>query len=114
MNIIPKDVPTNVDLLEENEDLTWEQATEQAKAIVVHGDKINEAIEREILNGATEENSDMTIRSWVKKDYCVFARTTPAQSKTKKKIKKFSFTFEIKNLKKNIFFFSLSLSKKKN
>lgn len=30
------------------------------------------------MNGATEENSDMTLREWVKKDYCVFARTTPA------------------------------------
>lgn len=78
VNIIPMDLPTNVDLLEENEDLTWAQATEQAKAIVIHGDKINEAIEREILAGASEENSDITIREWVKKDFCVFARTTPA------------------------------------
>jgi sodium/potassium-transporting ATPase subunit alpha len=62
---------------------------------VVHGDKINEAIEREILAGATEENSDKTLREWVKKDYCVFARTTPAQSKKKKK-KKYFFLYHKK------------------
>ena len=45
VNIIPADMKTNIDILEERPGLKWEDATDEAKAIVVHGDKINEVLE---------------------------------------------------------------------
>lgn len=64
--------------MEENEGMSWEEAASRADAIVVHGDRINKALEDEILKGASEEDSDIAIREWVKKPFCVFARTSPA------------------------------------
>jgi sodium/potassium-transporting ATPase subunit alpha len=55
VNIIPRDVQTNVDLMEDDPDLDWWRATEVARAIVVHGDYIQQSFEKEILNGATDE-----------------------------------------------------------
>ncbi|KAL4447137.1 hypothetical protein ABPG74_013989 [Tetrahymena malaccensis] len=77
VNIIPSFVITNEDVMEKNPDMNWFEATEQCEAIVVHGDRIVESIEKCI-----EENRDdkyYYLRQWVKKPYCVFARTTPAQ-----------------------------------
>ena len=59
--------------------LSFEQATDQSRAIIVHGDRINEVLETAIMNGADEENSDIVLQKWVQKDFCVFARTTPSQ-----------------------------------
>ena len=59
--------------------LSFEQATDQSRAIIVHGDRINEVLETAIMNGADEENSDVVLQKWVQKDFCVFARTTPSQ-----------------------------------
>ncbi|KAL4479698.1 hypothetical protein ABPG73_017919 [Tetrahymena malaccensis] len=40
VNIVPKDIQTNEDLLEQNPDLDWFDASERCEAIVVHGDRI--------------------------------------------------------------------------
>jgi hypothetical protein len=48
--------------MEMNSSLSFEEATDKARAIIIHGDRINEALESAILNGATEENSDVTLR----------------------------------------------------
>ena len=86
---------TNVEMMEDNENLTFEQATMQAKAIVVHGDRINEALIAAANEGASEEDQDKILREWVKKDFCVFARTTPAQSKSKTKYLKLVSIYHI-------------------
>lgn len=74
MNIIPQSVRT-VDEIVENDNISWEEASEKCEAIVVHGDKIVASLEREIEEGKEEY---YYLRRWVKKPYCVFARTTPA------------------------------------
>ena len=38
VNIIPKSVKTNVEIMEDEPNLTWDEAAEKCKAIVVHGD----------------------------------------------------------------------------
>lgn len=75
VNIIPNSVRT-VDEIVEAQNITWEEAAERCDAIVVHGDKIVESLARETEEGKEEFTY---LRSWVKKPYCVFARTTPAQ-----------------------------------
>lgn len=45
VHIIPNDVQTNIELMEADENLTWEEATKKSRAVVVHGDKINEHVE---------------------------------------------------------------------
>jgi len=47
--------------MEQDISLSFEQATDNSRAIIVHGDRINEALEKAILNGATDENSDVTL-----------------------------------------------------
>ncbi|EGR27496.1 K antiporter P-type alpha subunit family protein, putative [Ichthyophthirius multifiliis] len=75
-NIIPRNVETNEDIMEKNPGISWDEAIQKAKAIVVHGDRIMDSLERE----KEENNQELYyIGQWVKKDYCVFARTTPAQ-----------------------------------
>ncbi|KAL4510360.1 hypothetical protein ABPG72_008250 [Tetrahymena utriculariae] len=76
VNIIPKEVITNEDIIEQNPNTTWWEASEQCEAIIVHGDRIVESFEKS-LSEQKPENS--YLRQWVKKPYCVFARTTPAQ-----------------------------------
>jgi len=49
------DVKTVDDIMEENEELTWDEAVDRADAIVVHGDRVNKALEEEMANGAPEE-----------------------------------------------------------
>lgn len=41
--------------------LSFEQATDESRAIIVHGDRINEVLETAIMNGADEENSDIVL-----------------------------------------------------
>ncbi|KAL4447136.1 hypothetical protein ABPG74_013988 [Tetrahymena malaccensis] len=77
VNIVPKDIQTNEDLLEQNPDLDWFDASERCEAIVVHGDRIVESIDKCAQEGKDDEF--YYLRRWVKKPYCVFARTTPAQ-----------------------------------
>ena len=62
VNIIPKTEKTADDILEENPNLTWEEAVSQSNAIVVHGDRINKAIEEAILSGVPEEDQDILLR----------------------------------------------------
>jgi sodium/potassium-transporting ATPase subunit alpha len=54
VNIIPRSVRTNEDLMEENPSLDWFTASEQVNAIVVHGDRIVESIEKSL----TEKRDD--------------------------------------------------------
>ncbi|EAR95708.2 Na,H/K antiporter P-type ATPase alpha subunit family protein (macronuclear) [Tetrahymena thermophila SB210] len=75
VNIIPAYVETTDDIMDRL-NCTWEEAVEQCEAIVIHGDKIVQSIEQEEANGIEKFTS---LRKWVKKPYCVFARTTPAQ-----------------------------------
>jgi len=46
VNIIPKYVKTNEDLLEEMT-MTWEQSIESSEAVIIHGDRIVESLEKE-------------------------------------------------------------------
>ena len=75
VNIIPKSVKTNVEIMEEEPNLTWDEAAEKCKAIVVHGDKIVKSLDKEIIEGLPPFTY---LRNWVNKPFCVFARTTPA------------------------------------
>ncbi|KAL4494140.1 hypothetical protein ABPG72_016096 [Tetrahymena utriculariae] len=75
VNIIPEYVKTTEEIMLDQE-CTWEEAVEQAEAIVVHGDRIVASLDREIEEGLPQYS---ILRKWVKKPYCVFARTTPAQ-----------------------------------
>jgi len=50
------EVKTVDEIMEENEELTWEEAADRADAIVVHGDRINKALEEEMANGTPEED----------------------------------------------------------
>ena len=74
VNIIPKNVKTIDDIVEEK-NITWEEAVDECEAIVVHGDKIVQSIEREEQEGLEKFTN---LKKWVQKPYCVFARTTPA------------------------------------
>jgi len=74
VNIIPKNVKTIDDIMEER-NITWEEAVDECEAIVVHGDKIVQSIEREEQEGIEKFTN---LKKWVQKPYCVFARTTPA------------------------------------
>ncbi|KAL4441170.1 hypothetical protein ABPG74_002120 [Tetrahymena malaccensis] len=77
VNIIPRELITNEDLIEANPDLDWFVASEKCDALIVHGDRILESFEKSIIEN--RESPDYYLRQWVKKPYCVFARTTPAQ-----------------------------------
>lgn len=90
VNIIPKNIKTVEDLIDEGH--TWEDAAEHTEAIIVHGDRITEAnrLDKEAaeeamrkkggdINKVKRVDCNATLRKWVKKPYCVFARTTPAQ-----------------------------------
>ena len=66
---------TNVEIMEEEPNLTWDEAAEKCKAIVVHGDKIVKSLDKEIIEGLPPFTY---LRNWVNKPFCVFARTTPA------------------------------------
>lgn len=63
--------------MEKDPDLEWFEASEKCEAIVVHGDRIVESIDRCI--GEQRSDTSHYLRQWVNKQYCVFARTTPAQ-----------------------------------
>ncbi|KAL4509385.1 hypothetical protein ABPG72_018316 [Tetrahymena utriculariae] len=76
VNIIPKDILTNEDLMERDPNLSWWDASKQCEAIIVHGDRITESYEKSLSEQKEEQHY---LRSWVVKPYCVFARTTPAQ-----------------------------------
>lgn len=91
VNIIPKKVRTIEDIIEEK-NISWEEAAEECEAIIVHGDKITESTRKDKMvaeetilknggdiNKVKRTDCNKTLRKWVKKPYCVFARTTPAQ-----------------------------------
>lgn len=63
------------EIMEEN-DITWEESVDLCDAIVVHGDKIVQSLEKEEMEGIEKFTN---LRKWVRKPFCVFARTTPAQ-----------------------------------
>lgn len=76
----------------EEKGISWEEASKICEAIVVHGDRITEANKRDTLAAEDEllkagkdisklnrTDCNKTLRSWVTKRYCVFARTTPVQ-----------------------------------
>jgi len=48
VNIIPRRVITNEDLMEADPTLPWFEASEKCEAIVVHGDRIVESIDKSI------------------------------------------------------------------
>lgn len=48
VNIIPKEVITNEDILEQNPSKTWWEASEECEAIIVHGDRIVESFEKSL------------------------------------------------------------------
>lgn len=48
VNIIPKAIRTNEDLMEDDPSLDWFSASEKVNAIVVHGDRIVESIEKSL------------------------------------------------------------------
>jgi len=90
VNIIPKNIKTVEDLVDEGH--SWEDAAEHSDAIIVHGDRITEAnrLDKEAAEEVIRKKGgdiakvkrtdcNTTLRRWVKKPYCVFARTTPAQ-----------------------------------
>ncbi|EAR94958.2 Na,H/K antiporter P-type ATPase alpha subunit family protein (macronuclear) [Tetrahymena thermophila SB210] len=77
VNIVPHEIITNEDLMENDQTLDWFTASEQCEAIIVHGDRILESFEKSIEE--KRESPDFYLRQWVNKPYCVFARTTPAQ-----------------------------------
>ena len=60
----------------EEEKCDWDEGVRKCTAIVVHGDYIVKSLNKELLEGLPEFTY---LREWVKKPYCVFARTTPAQ-----------------------------------
>lgn len=61
VNIIPKNVKTIDEIMEEKK-ITWEEAVDECEAIVVHGDKIVQSIEREELEGIEKFTN---LRKWV-------------------------------------------------
>jgi len=65
VNIIPSHVKTNIEIMEEKENMgekiTWEEALELADAIVVHGDKITEALNNDNLNNENGPENDETL-----------------------------------------------------
>lgn len=63
-NIIPMQEKTVDDIVEER-NCSWEEALEYTDAIVVHGDRVNKAIEDEINNGVPEEQQDRVLCEWV-------------------------------------------------
>ncbi|EAR87207.2 Na,H/K antiporter P-type ATPase, alpha subunit family protein (macronuclear) [Tetrahymena thermophila SB210] len=75
VNIIPNFIETTEEMMNRLS-ITWEEAVEQCTAIVIHGDKIVQSISFEEQQGIEKFTS---LREWIKKPYCVFARTTPAQ-----------------------------------
>ncbi|EAR90233.2 Na,H/K antiporter P-type ATPase, alpha subunit family protein (macronuclear) [Tetrahymena thermophila SB210] len=78
LNFIPKDILTNLDLMEINNNLSWFEASQQCKAIVVSGVDIVQYIEQ-----SQEENEDeyYYLRQWISKPYCVFCRVFEKQRK---------------------------------
>jgi len=78
LNIIPQNVRTVHEVIQEK-DCSWEEAFIQAQAIVIHGDQIVKSFEKQKDKGMTDEDLDLELRMWVKKPFCVFARTSPAQ-----------------------------------
>ncbi|KAL4472719.1 hypothetical protein ABPG74_018668 [Tetrahymena malaccensis] len=75
VNIIPLHVETTEEMMDRL-NIPWEEAVEQCEAIVIHGEKIVQSITLEEQQGIEKFTN---LRKWVKKPYCVFARTTPAQ-----------------------------------
>lgn len=63
VNIIPHNVKTNIELMEEYEEqgnpITWHEATEMADAIVVHGDFVTEALNKD--NEGNEEGPELDV-----------------------------------------------------
>ncbi|KAL4470479.1 hypothetical protein ABPG74_012090 [Tetrahymena malaccensis] len=78
VNIIPRDIKT-VDEIAEDRGIDWFDAIDLSDAIVVHGDRIVECIQKKIDEDGNEDNKFHYLKQWVQKPYCVFARTTPAQ-----------------------------------
>ncbi|EAR87213.3 Na,H/K antiporter P-type ATPase alpha subunit family protein (macronuclear) [Tetrahymena thermophila SB210] len=75
VNIIPNYVETTEEMMDRL-NIPWEEAVEKCEAIVIHGEKIVQSITLEEQQGIEKFTN---LRKWVKKPYCVFARTTPAQ-----------------------------------
>lgn len=48
VNIVPRDVLTNEDLMEQDPNMDWFEGAEKCEAIVVHGDRIVESIDKSI------------------------------------------------------------------
>ena len=68
---------SSMDIFEEEEGITYEQAIERAEAIVINGDMLTKvAIEDE---GLPENEKGKKLEKWLKKPQIVFARTSPAQ-----------------------------------
>lgn len=65
VNIIPQNVKTNIELMEEREEqgdkIGWFDAVEQADAIVVHGDYITEALNKDNENNEDGPENDETL-----------------------------------------------------
>ncbi|KAL4473895.1 hypothetical protein ABPG74_022759 [Tetrahymena malaccensis] len=76
LNIIPKDILTNIDLREINSDLSWFEASQQCEAMIASGGDIAQYIYQSI-----EESKDeyFYLRQWISKPYCIFSRMTPRQ-----------------------------------
>jgi sodium/potassium-transporting ATPase subunit alpha len=81
VNIFPRDIETNEDLLEMHPELSWDEATARARAVVISGRDIDTSVERLNNQGASGEDEDKTVREWVAKDFCIFARASPSHSK---------------------------------
>ncbi|KAL4461657.1 hypothetical protein ABPG72_007592 [Tetrahymena utriculariae] len=75
VNIIPSYVETTEEMMDRL-NISWEEAVEKCEAIVIHGEKIVQSLTLEEQQGIEKFTN---LRKWVKKPYCVFARTTPAQ-----------------------------------
>ncbi|EGR34406.1 K antiporter P-type alpha subunit family protein, putative [Ichthyophthirius multifiliis] len=71
-NIIPRKKRTNYD----DQEGDFYQKIDQNDAIIIRGDEIEKSFEKEKSEGFP---SEYFLQKWIKKPYCVFARTTPAQ-----------------------------------
>ncbi|KAL4489841.1 hypothetical protein ABPG72_022481 [Tetrahymena utriculariae] len=77
VNIISRELITNEDLIKANPDLNWFTVSEKSDSLIVHGDRILEFFEKSFVEN--RESPDFYLRQQVKKPYCIFPSTTPAQ-----------------------------------
>lgn len=55
VNIIPRRMRTNEDIMEEDPSIDWFKASEMCEAIVVHGDRIVESIEKSLRENRADQ-----------------------------------------------------------